>query len=97
MKEHISLVIRKAVRMTNRINITLDGLSTKGVRHLVEMCHDGALILTNEDMVILMAILQNGWFTGCPRKFTVTLAENFNESWFVGHMFDALQDIEIST
>ena len=96
MQEKIKLAVRTAaVNGSHKVKITFKQKATKEVVYLLQMGWSGIVKLDDKNKINLMRAVESGaWSHDDIRTTTVTLTEQFDESWFVGRLGHALEQIE---
>lgn len=96
MQEQIRQAVWKALEGTHKVKITFKREAIGDIYFLLAMVSSGIVSLDNNDKTAMMSVLQSrSWNGDRNRTVLVTLTEKFNQEWFTGRLFRALEKIEL--
>ncbi|NQT50149.1 hypothetical protein HQ571_05630 [Candidatus Kuenenbacteria bacterium] len=95
MRQKIIDTVREALAGSRKVKITFKMTATGDINYLLGMSEAGIIILNPSDEMVMMAVSRSGdWDGDANRSLEVTLSYKFDEDWFVGRMYRALEKIE---
>jgi len=94
MRDQITEAIRQALNSSRQVEITFKREATDDVVYLLRMIESTNLGIEDADVAILWGVVHSKkWEDDNNRTVKVTLFQNFDQSWFIGRMRRALENI----
>ena len=96
MRAQIKEAVKTACTGARKVRITFKRSATGDINYLLGMKRAGIVEFAHGDEVVLMAVEMSGdWEHDENRVLVVTLTDTFDDEWFVGRMWRALDAIEV--
>lgn len=95
MRTKITQAVQEAQKGSRKVKIIFKRDAIGDINYLLGMCRDGIISLNDSDSHVLWTILrERNWDVDSNRTVIVTLTAKFEEEWFVGRLWRALEKIE---
>lgn len=96
MRTKITQAVQTTLTGSRKVRITFKRDAIGDITHLLAMNKNHVVALDQMDALVLQTVVQTRkWDVDSNRTVVVTLTDKFDEEWFVGRLWRALDKIEV--